>query len=618
MGMSPVLQNLKHSSVKWKISIVTIIVLLTIMISVSFIISTFTENVIKEQVNNQIKILTKSQKKILNNQISRLKRDINQMTENFIYKDYIEFAASSYNDIPKNKEDVQIGIITEKYEESRHAFNELLRSVSPSIGTELKYSLKKIEYAKYASLVMPNGIVMADSRMGRGSNIKYFNDYIGREIHDNIYLSKKIETFQYIKGKSDLFFITELIEKEKLIGYLIIALSNNIITNTLETSLGEFGHISLINKEGIILNHKNKGLIGNSIENRWFVKNIKKDVSFKEEKAGDYYYIFNQIKGENLYLAASIPYSNIMQSANNIRNIILLISVIGILIMFIIVYLISNWQLKPLEKLLDKIKKVKKGDLDVQIEVSADDEIGTLASNFNDMIDNVNELMNKIKEDHQEIRKMELKALQAQINPHFLYNTLDTIYWMIRSGEYKMSSETTVALSEFFRLSLNKGKDIITIEKEIEHIKKYIFIQKMRYPDKFDCNIDIDHDIKNRKCIKLILQPLVENAFVHGLKGIKKGGIINITGREKDDIIMLSVCDNGNGFNVKNQNKLIRQDITNRNDDSGYALKNIDRRIKLYYGDRYGIIITNSKMGGACVEIHLPSRPLEDISKKGD
>lgn len=596
---------LNSKNTKWQISFMTIIILILIMSILSFIIFNITEGIVRKQINNQIKVITKSQQKILQNQISNLKKDIDNLTTSFVYKDYLNFISSSYNNIP------EINLInnqntSQKYRENLENFRELLRSTSPMLGNELKTSLRNINYMQYASLTMPNGLIIADSRMTQKRSHN-FNDYIGT-INKNINLKSSFNSFQYIKNKPSLFFTTEIREDHNLIGYFVGAVSNNLILDNLETSLGEFGNIFLIHEKGVILNHQNKNLIGTSVEDEWFIKNINNNNNgFKKEMLNDSYYVLNKIKGGNLFLAAKIPYENVMRSPNYIRNIILFISFIAVLFMFISVYTITHWQLKPLEVLMRNINKIKKGNLDVKIDLDTQDEFGVLAKNFNNMVANIKKLLQQTKKNHKEIRKMELKALQAQINPHFLYNSLDTIYWMIRSGEYKTSEEMTLSLSQFFRLSLNKGKDIISIKKEIKHIKSYLHIQKMRFPDKFKCEINIEPQLNNKECIKLIFQPIVENVFVHGFKNMEKTGLIIIDGKEIDNKITFTISDNGKGIDIEKQNKILKGNINDLNENTGYALKNIDRRIKLYYGEDFGLTIDNSKIGGAAIKVTLPN-----------
>ncbi|MFW6308678.1 MAG: sensor histidine kinase, partial [bacterium] len=264
-----------------------------------------------------------------------------------------------------------------------------------------------------------------------------------------------------------------------------------------------------------------------------------------------------------------------------------------------------NWQLSPINTILDKMNKVSKGNMKAKVNIDRDDEIGQLAQKFNEMVDNIDGLLEKVKKDQEEIRKMEFQSLQSQINPHFLYNSLDFINWMTQTEEYDVIEKMVIALSRFFRLSLNKGKAITTIKKEIEHVKNYLVIQELRYPDKFEYEIELDSRIYNNECIKLILQPVVENSLHHGLDELTEGGLIKIKGKKQNDKIHIEVCDNGCGFDVEKMEDYIRE--KNIKNIEGYGLINVHKRIQLYYGKEYGLSFATGELGGACVSILLPA-----------
>jgi two-component system, sensor histidine kinase YesM len=247
------------------------------------------------------------------------------------------------------------------------------------------------------------------------------------------------------------------------------------------------------------------------------------------------------------------------------------------------------------------------------------DEITELGMSFNIMIGKIRELLDSKIKEQENLKKAELRALQAQINPHFLYNTLDTIVWMAESKKTDQVIEIVTALSSFFRISLSKGKDWITIGEEIERTRSYLTIQKMRYRDIMDYEIKVDEGVLDYTILKLILQPLVENALYHGVKNKRQGGTIIVRAKRKDENeILLEVEDNGIGFTPEKL-AMIQEEL---NDDSGeiklesgFGIGNVNKRIKLYYGKQYGLSIKSEHYAGTRVTLVIPARTDDTIER---
>jgi two-component system sensor histidine kinase YesM len=227
------------------------------------------------------------------------------------------------------------------------------------------------------------------------------------------------------------------------------------------------------------------------------------------------------------------------------------------------------------------------------------------------MIGKIRDLLeSKIKE-QDNLKKAELKALQAQINPHFMYNTLDTIVWMAQAKQNEQVIDIVRALSSFFRIALSRGQDWITIDQEIEHVKSYLTIQKMRYRDILDYKIEVDDDVLSGTILKLTLQPLVENALYHGIKNKREGGIITLRAhRAGQDMVVFEILDDGVGFTPYKLGA-IQAAIDSELDDftfkeGGFGLENVNKRIKLYYGKQYGLTIQSKYHQGTCVTVTIP------------
>ncbi len=278
--------------------------------------------------------------------------------------------------------------------------------------------------------------------------------------------------------------------------------------------------------------------------------------------------------------------------------------------------MIAAWSISasiyiPIKKLHDVTTTITKNDLQVLVSSENADEITELGLSFNIMIHKIQELLNEKINEQKILQKSELKALQAQINPHFLYNTLDTIVWMAEANKTDKVIEIVHALSSFFRISLSKGKDWITIREEIEHVRSYLVIQKMRYRDILDYDIEVDDDLLEGTILKLTLQPLVENALYHGIKNKRNGGKINVRVKRVDgNFVQLEVQDDGVGFTPQKLAQ-IRAEMDNEvgeisMQEGGFGLENVHKRIQLYFGKQYGLVIKSKYLEGTLVIARIP------------
>jgi len=293
-----------------------------------------------------------------------------------------------------------------------------------------------------------------------------------------------------------------------------------------------------------------------------------------------------------------------------IFSIILIFSAVGFSV-------VAAWSLSrsiytPIKKLHDVTTTITKNDLEALLSSDNVDEITELGMSFNIMIGKIKELLDSKIKEQENLKKAELRALQAQINPHFLYNTLDTIIWMAESRKTEQVVTIVSALSNFFRISLSKGMDWITINEEVERIRSYLTIQKMRYHDILDFKIEVDQDVAENTILKLILQPLVENALYHGIKNKRQGGTISVRARRNGEAeVLLEVEDDGIGFTPDKLAQL-RAELDDDSGDikveSGYGIGNVNNRIRLYYGKQYGLSIKSEYTTGTCVTLVIPAK----------
>ncbi len=280
----------------------------------------------------------------------------------------------------------------------------------------------------------------------------------------------------------------------------------------------------------------------------------------------------------------------------------------GILLMLIFLsYFIPLSIIRPIRRLGEVTDQVAKGNLSIRSDVKAGAEVGMLSESLNSMIDKINELLEQVKIEQIQLRKAEFELLQSQINPHFLYNTLDAIIWLAEAGEQKKVVNMVGSLSDFFRASLNQGKDIISLKEELNHVRSYLEIQQVRYQDILQYEINIPKELEQCLIPKITIQPLVENALYHGIKNKRGQGKIIISGSKDSEGAVIRVFDNGIGIKKERLNEIVRG-ITNKTPTKNeiYGLYNVNERIRLNFGEKYGISIESAYGEGTTATILLP------------
>ena len=378
-----------------------------------------------------------------------------------------------------------------------------------------------------------------------------------------------------------------------------------------EVTLGNGGYIYLMDSNGDIIWHPKFELIasGRVKENNLVATGY--DDGSREEvfngtrqtvvtKAVGYtgWKLVGVIKGTGISL-------NMLKTRLFIVFVILLIIFIVILINSYISFRVTN----PIRELEKSVKELEEGNLDADIYMGGSYEVQHLGKSGQDMKFRIKGLMQDIVNEHEEKRKSEFDSLQAQINPHFLYNTLDIIVWQIENEKQSEAVHTVTALARFFRLSLGKGKNIVTVKDEIDHVKNYLMIQHMRFKNKFDYEFDIAEDVLELPSLKLMLQPLVENAIYHGMEFMDGDGLIMVKAWQEENELYLSVADNGLGMTEdKVETILTGKSSSGNGRGSGIGVKNVNERIKLYFGEAYGITIDSEPDEGTTVIIHLPAK----------
>ncbi|GAU78882.1 sensor histidine kinase [Fusibacter sp. 3D3] len=276
---------------------------------------------------------------------------------------------------------------------------------------------------------------------------------------------------------------------------------------------------------------------------------------------------------------------------------------------FLILILLHSWRLssrltKPILELCEKASVLGSGNFDVEPIVSYSAEIQTLDHRFNEMANRIDELLACVKEDQNALHKAELELLQSQINPHFLYNTFDSVVWLAETKQNDKVIQMVTSLSSFFRNSLSKGQDFITLEVEIHQVTSYLEIQQIRYFDILEYEIDIPNHLKTSYIPKLTLQPIVENAIYHGIKNKRQKGKIKIYAQQTDADILISIHDNGAGMTPERLENL--KEGLQKNQHSGLGLENVSKRLDLYFGSSYGLCFESTYGEGMTVTVRIP------------
>ncbi|WP_440118290.1 sensor histidine kinase [Paenibacillus sp. QZ-Y1] len=295
--------------------------------------------------------------------------------------------------------------------------------------------------------------------------------------------------------------------------------------------------------------------------------------------------------------------ADLLSPLKKIRWLVILIMLFCILLALGLSSLVASALLKPLNKLRRLMVEVEYNDLDVRFRSKYDDEVSAVGHRFNRMLDQIQVLFEEVRTTEQDKRRFEVKALQAQVDPHFLYNTLNTMFWKSESGEKKDVSEMIVSLSLLFRLGLNDGKDITSVEQEIKHVEQYMQLQQKCYEELFVYTIEVgDPSCYTIDILKILLQPLVENSILHGFSDKEDLGVIVIRIDRQGDTLRLEVTDNGCGMDVDTMNTEDAPDGGRK----GYALSNLHGRLSLHYGDAASIVFHSSTDAGTTVIITIP------------
>lgn len=395
------------------------------------------------------------------------------------------------------------------------------------------------------------------------------------------------------------------------LGVLVLNIREDTISSIFpKTGQGNSKRYFILDKDGVVICSGNKQDLLKPAMNENLIQWVKSgDTSTIEVDIDNQLCLLTSspIKDMGWKLINQTPVRDLTYETYTNSLIIALVGAICVIIAFLSSVFLSRIITNPIFRLTKAAKEVKTGNLDVVCQVSSNDEVGILASVFNEMIVKLKELLNRIKLEQKKKREYELALIQSQIKPHFLYNSLDLIYVLCEMGNVSEASETTKALADYYRVSLSKGREIISIKDELKNVRDYLLIQKARYSDIIDFSIEVESDIMEYQILKMTLQPLVENSIYHGLKPKDCPGNIIITGYADENAVKLKVIDDGIGMPKGKFEEIIHSSDSLASKES-FGLKSVDERIKLHFGEEYGIGVESEPGRGTAITVSIPKK----------
>lgn len=385
-----------------------------------------------------------------------------------------------------------------------------------------------------------------------------------------------------IESISDLINTLKIYDGQRI---LLVGSSNEIIYDTVPDSIS-----NILSEEE--LNRLNNSVVSDT---RILSKNNNISTAY-----------FSESFGWKLYNI--IPYNSLNKDINRLRNFSYVITLFFIIISLFFIIVISKQIVHPIRVLSRKMKLVENGDFDISVKIDSADEVGELSESFNTMTERLSNLINEVYISELNQKELELKMLQNQINPHFLYNTLESIHMMAEANDDFEVSKMSTDLGKILRYGLNTTVSMVTVKDELNNIKTYMELQRIRLDNIDSLVINVDASLLNHKIVKLVFQPIVENSIYHGLSSVYTGGVITVTSKVEDSNLVFYIHDNGVGIDEDTLNKLNGYINCTNDEFSSIGLRNVNMRLKLNYGSNYGIYISSELNNGTTVKVVIPKQ----------
>lgn len=518
--------------------------------------------------------------------------------------------SGSYMELYMDKLKVLANILAKDNESINYLSGKENMEAKRSLGLQFKNIIESDSSIKSIIIVGKDGRIISNEtnlNMSKSSDMMKEPWYVNA-INSNsmpVLTKARMQNFSMDKDNWVISISQEVRDsKGNNLGVLLIDVKYKIIDNFLsDLNISDKDYVFVLNDKNEVVYHKDTNYFTNpSLQNKLIEEskmpqgyNAKSKILIKSFK----------IKNTNwtLYGVSTLKELEVIR-----KGLIRTIVVICIILLLIMAYSGSYFAgriTRPIAALEEAMRNIEDGLSTVELNEKGCYEAQRLANHFNNMVEKMKILLKEIAQKEKYLRTSELNVLHSQINPHFLYNTLDTIAWMAEFKDTEKVVSMTKALAQFFRLSLSGGSEITSVDNEFEHIKQYLYIQKQRYGDKLSYDINYNEELGDNKILKIILQPIVENAIYHGIRQVDRKGFIHINAKREGKDIIFTVSDNGDGFDIeilKNE-----KDLKDEKDIrlGGVGIKNVDNRIKLYYGEEYGVSIESIIGAGTTVSIRV-------------
>lgn len=566
--------NIKiFNSLKNKITLFLIILLTIPLIAVGTISYIKSSSIIKEKVS-------------ISN-LNTLKQTANNME--FIIRDVEKFSLYL----------IQNDAISDFLKTGNNFNYQQIQHQKTQVNRELMYLLTPKDYIHSVQILGFNGL---DIRT-RGSLINLNSDITQAALKKKggvLWFNQKLLSYDGTTTNviSLIRIINDINNISNQLGILLINIPEESLQELYNNSpLSKKEEFYIIDQNQNIISSSNSNDLNNQIPSQIINEQILEEkqgyynINYNNEEYLLSYYTLDNINYTMLNL---VPVEELLVENQIIQNITILSILISLLFAAAAIYLFNHSVLKPLDQINKVMHELKNENFNVRLNVSGHDEIAVLGKTFNKMSEKLQNLMEQVYLEKIKQKEAELKALQAQIDPHFLYNTLDTIYWMSRMENSPETSNLIKALAKLFRLSLNKGEEFTTVAKEVEHLENYITIQKKRYEGLINFSITVNEELLDYRVVKLVLQPLVENAIYHGINQKDGKGNIEINIKKENGFLIYEVIDDGVGIDENEMQKLLNEVEEN---NRGLGIKNVNDRIKLYFDEQCGLFFYNNQPG---------------------
>lgn len=392
-------------------------------------------------------------------------------------------------------------------------------------------------------------------------------------------------------------------------GVFFIDLNYSAISELCNQSMvGNQGYAFILDADGNIVYHPQQQQLYNELqtENISLIMGTDKDTVLSGKGSAEKLYSISRSEKTGWTVVDCVRVEELLRKSNKAQSLYVLVAMGLMIVALFFSRFISRSITQPIQQLCDSMARVQEGDFSVSdVVVDSKNEIGSLTKSFNVMTHRIQDLMEQNIREQEAKRKSELKALQSQINPHFLYNTLDSIIWMAEGKKNEEVVLMTASLARLLRQSISNEDEVVSIGQEVEYARGYLTIQKMRYKDKMEFQIDVDPSILHIPLIKLVLQPVIENAIYHGLKYKESKGLLMVKGFRKNGNAVLQVIDNGVGMDQETLDHIYEKHKVNYQ-SNGVGIYNVQKRLQLYYGSEYGITYESEKGVGTTATITIP------------